>query len=283
LNATSGAYIWSYTTSSWVASSPAVADGKVYVGDGNGAVYCLNATNGALIWNYATGDCVDSSPAVADGKVYVGSFDGKVYCFGLPLQDTMLTFSLSPNPAIVGQTVVLQGSLKDEFSQPLNNTQVSIYVGGSFAANLYTNASGWFKASAPVTSPGTFIVNVTYAGNVTYNPSWHAEILTVYQKWPTNVTFTFSPNPAKVGQFVTLRGNLTSVFGSPIGKAPLELWLKIGTTPWQYLANLSTNSTGWFQASGQTTIPGIYQAAVVYRGTSQYDMSYHIETLIVNP
>jgi len=80
LNATSGAFIWNYTTGDMVDSSPAVADSKVYVGSIDGKVYCLNATSGAFIWNYTTGDGVASSPAVADGKVYVGSYDYNVYC-----------------------------------------------------------------------------------------------------------------------------------------------------------------------------------------------------------
>jgi len=65
-----------------VDSSPAVADGKVYVGSYDNKTYCLNASTGAKIWSYTTGSCVVSSPAVADGKVYVGSLDGKVYAFG---------------------------------------------------------------------------------------------------------------------------------------------------------------------------------------------------------
>jgi len=36
-----------------------------------------------LKWSYATGDFVRSSPAVANGVVYVGSDDGNVYAFGL--------------------------------------------------------------------------------------------------------------------------------------------------------------------------------------------------------
>jgi outer membrane protein assembly factor BamB len=41
----------------------------------------LNAATGALIWNYITGSAVESSPAVANGVVYVGSDDKKVYAF----------------------------------------------------------------------------------------------------------------------------------------------------------------------------------------------------------
>jgi eukaryotic-like serine/threonine-protein kinase len=35
-------------------------------------VYALNAATGAKLWRHPTGDFVDSSPAVANGVVYVG-------------------------------------------------------------------------------------------------------------------------------------------------------------------------------------------------------------------
>jgi len=79
LNATTGAYMWSYTTGMLIDSSPAVSDGKVYVGSGDHKVYALNASTGALIWSYETGGPVDSSPVVSNGLVYVGSYDRKVY------------------------------------------------------------------------------------------------------------------------------------------------------------------------------------------------------------
>ena len=36
------------------------------------------------LWTGSTGGGVDSSPAIANGMVYVGSQDGKLYAFGLP-------------------------------------------------------------------------------------------------------------------------------------------------------------------------------------------------------
>ncbi len=80
LDANTGDYIWSYKTDGKVFSSPAVADDKVYIGSDGGKVYCLDANTGNHIWNYTTGDYVISSPAVADGKIYIGSDDFKVYC-----------------------------------------------------------------------------------------------------------------------------------------------------------------------------------------------------------
>jgi outer membrane protein assembly factor BamB len=79
-DASTGAYVWSYTTGNWVHSSPAVADGKVYVGSNDNRIYCLDALTGAYNWSYTISDFAFSSPAVADGKVYVGSQGGRVYC-----------------------------------------------------------------------------------------------------------------------------------------------------------------------------------------------------------
>jgi outer membrane protein assembly factor BamB/chitodextrinase len=79
LNATDGTLVWSYTTGSAVASSPAVFDGRLYIGSYDRKVYALNATTGTLIWSYMTGGVVYSSPALANGTVYVGSDDRKVY------------------------------------------------------------------------------------------------------------------------------------------------------------------------------------------------------------
>ena len=37
-------------------------------------IWALDASTGAILWSYATGDTSYSSPAVANGVVYVGSY-----------------------------------------------------------------------------------------------------------------------------------------------------------------------------------------------------------------
>ena len=74
--ASTGLY-WSATTGGAVDSSPAVANGVVYVGSDDAKVYALNATTGATLWTVTTGSLVPSSPAVANGVVYVGSWDAR--------------------------------------------------------------------------------------------------------------------------------------------------------------------------------------------------------------
>jgi len=74
LNATTGTKLWSFTIGHYVYSSPAVANGVVYVGDGNysGNLYALNASTGAVLWSYTFGGI--ASPVVVNGALYVGSY-----------------------------------------------------------------------------------------------------------------------------------------------------------------------------------------------------------------
>jgi outer membrane protein assembly factor BamB len=60
-------------------SSPALANGAVYFGSGDGNVYSLDAASGKLNWKFATGDVVHASPAIADGTEFVGSWDSYFY------------------------------------------------------------------------------------------------------------------------------------------------------------------------------------------------------------
>ena len=59
-----------------------MANGVVYFGACD-ILYALNASTGALLWSYGLGYGESSSPAVANGVVYIGSWDGPVFAFGL--------------------------------------------------------------------------------------------------------------------------------------------------------------------------------------------------------
>ena len=62
-------------------SSPAVANGKVYFGSGDGNVYAVTADTGIELWKVQTKDVVHASPAVYNNTVYIGSWDSILYAF----------------------------------------------------------------------------------------------------------------------------------------------------------------------------------------------------------
>jgi hypothetical protein len=54
----------------------------VFVGSYDGNLYAIDQTSGNLVWSYLTDDKVVSSPAVANGVVYLGSYDRMIYAVG---------------------------------------------------------------------------------------------------------------------------------------------------------------------------------------------------------
>ena len=62
-----------------LSSSPAVADGMLYMGSSDGNVYALDTRNGAIKWKLKTQKAIISSPAVTQIGVCIGSQDGNLY------------------------------------------------------------------------------------------------------------------------------------------------------------------------------------------------------------
>ena len=85
LDANRGVSLWRYDTSVQIFSSPTVAGGRVYVGEGfhqdaDCHLHCLDASNGRVIWTFKTTSHVESTPFVSQGKVYFGAGNDGVYC-----------------------------------------------------------------------------------------------------------------------------------------------------------------------------------------------------------
>jgi len=70
---------WSFHTHGEVISSPAIADGVVYVGSNDGNLYAIDQRTGLKKWSYATDARITSSPAIANGIVYCSSYDGSFF------------------------------------------------------------------------------------------------------------------------------------------------------------------------------------------------------------
>ena len=84
-------------------SSPAVWNGAVVFGSGDGNIYSLNAASGALNWKFMTGDVVHASPAIADGTVFVGSWDSYFYAIDAATGKENWRFKTGDDPNIHNQ------------------------------------------------------------------------------------------------------------------------------------------------------------------------------------
>ncbi|MDX1926261.1 MAG: PQQ-binding-like beta-propeller repeat protein [Pirellulaceae bacterium] len=59
-------------------STPAIVDGRVYLGDTDGEVYCLDLVTGKTVWEFESDGSFVASPAYRDGILVVGDTDGRV-------------------------------------------------------------------------------------------------------------------------------------------------------------------------------------------------------------
>jgi outer membrane protein assembly factor BamB len=83
-----GKLLWTFNNGGkmkQVFSSPCVAEGKLYIGEGfhsdSGCkLYCLDAATGKKLWHYQTESHAESSPCLADGKVYCGAGGDGLLC-----------------------------------------------------------------------------------------------------------------------------------------------------------------------------------------------------------
>jgi outer membrane protein assembly factor BamB len=130
--------LWSYTASSGAGfSSPAVANGKIYVNATDATLYVFSASTGTPLWTAPAPDGYTgfgSAPAVADGVVYAGwrddleafSASGTVNCSGTPLVCKPLWTLTGPNGfyGIWDAPVVANGVL---YAAEGNGTPFSAY------------------------------------------------------------------------------------------------------------------------------------------------------------
>ena len=95
LDARTGEKKWAFNNKgSWVITSPAVQDGKVYFATSDTAmVYAMDAKTGAPIFSLKFNHWpLFSSPAIAGGMLYIGSHQGKLIAIDLASQKPAWTF-----------------------------------------------------------------------------------------------------------------------------------------------------------------------------------------------
>jgi outer membrane protein assembly factor BamB len=110
--------LWTGATGDRITSSPAVANGVVYVGSYDGKVYAFDAAGAncggspktcSPLWVAPTGGLVASSPTVVGGVVYIGSTDEKLYALrasdGIRLWSAALGGVVVSSPAVVNGVV----------------------------------------------------------------------------------------------------------------------------------------------------------------------------------
>ena len=166
--------------------SPAVADGKVYIGSTDTHVYCFNAKTGEIIWKYRTdGELRGFGIAIADGRAYVPSRNGYIYCFGRgPTLTSLLTTESS---LALGGSTIIYGSLTDQSPANRGVPVVGVPIILSYVregawtdfAKVTTIHDGTFTREWTPPAAGLYKVVARFEGNNSYEWSSSEAILRV--------------------------------------------------------------------------------------------------------
>jgi outer membrane protein assembly factor BamB len=191
-----GSVAWRHWTGSIHYSSPAYADGTIYVGvmgrynitsqvsfNPPYGVLSLNATTGQERWFTPTNGSVAASPAVVGGNLVVTAKDGRVYSLnrttGTVVWEAAVDAGIS-SPAVFGGTVFVGGGA---FGAP----------GRVVALDAFSGTVKWsFSPNGPVQS------SVTYAGGLVVFAT-NTDHGTVYGVRATNgmLVWSFEPLPSQ--------------------------------------------------------------------------------------
>lgn len=107
----SGRKIWQFETNGWIAASPTVVNGTVFVGSRDESLYAVDAATGDKEWEFETDGRIVSSPMVADSTVFLGSTDKNVYAVDVATGTEKWSFetdaSIGSSPTVVDETLYI--------------------------------------------------------------------------------------------------------------------------------------------------------------------------------
>jgi outer membrane protein assembly factor BamB len=150
--------LWKYTIPS-SGSSPAVANGVVYVGAATyGSFYALKASTGALLWKFTKPQFMSSSPAVAHGVVYVGAATYRSFYALKASTGALLWYRDMNNSDVISSPAVVNGVVY----VGANDHWVRALEGGGL---LWRYETGSSVSSSPAVANGVVYVG-SYDNNV---------------------------------------------------------------------------------------------------------------------
>ena len=164
LDATDGTEQWAFEIPNSVASSPALKDETVYIGGGSD-LYALDAADGTEQWRFGTGDLVGSSPTVVDDVIYFGSNDNIVHA--LDASDGTEQWAFETGDSVTSSpTVVISTVTIGQYTVYIGSEDNTVYaLDARDGTEQWTFETGDSIVSSPTMMNGTVYVG-SYDGNV---------------------------------------------------------------------------------------------------------------------
>ncbi len=100
---------WKLHLTGGVSSAVAYAGNRVFVGDRNGAFYCLQLKDGKTLWQFKAGKGIFSTPAIAGDRVVFGSVDNSIYC--LDIKTGKPVWQFKADSYVLGSAAIHEGKV----------------------------------------------------------------------------------------------------------------------------------------------------------------------------
>ncbi|MEP6624382.1 MAG: right-handed parallel beta-helix repeat-containing protein, partial [Acidimicrobiia bacterium] len=173
--------LWTATTGGAITSSPAVANGVVYIGsadhtltayDAAGTTQCSGVPKTCSpLWTATTGGAVSSSPAILAGVVYVGADDSRLHAFALgPVTPTPTSTALASdsNPSVSGGPVTFTATVTSAAGTP---TGTVTFREGTTTLGSGTLTNGRAAFTTNTLTVGTHSITADYGATATFAAS----------------------------------------------------------------------------------------------------------------
>jgi outer membrane protein assembly factor BamB len=287
-------------------SSPAVADGKVYIGSFDRRLYCFDTATGSQVWNATTGGGIyASSPSVAYGYVYVGSDDFWWYWFDAENGTQMFRYM---NPERISTTWL-------ETTTGFHNEK--LYVGYPHALSkfdvttkdlLWAGRTGSAQKSSPAIADGKVYIGGQdsyfwcyddntgeqiqnmgrFAGAITSGPAiyngkiyfgcWDHYVYCCVAGTPTAISCWADPISPTIGDSVYVRGAITPAVS---GATVTLTYLKPDATT---LIRTTTSGTdGTYEDSYTPDLEGHYSVKAGWPGDATHGAALSTAVAFVSP
>jgi parallel beta-helix repeat protein len=242
----------------YVRSSPAVANGSIYVATSDGYVYQFNTSSLSPIANSSVGTDFWSSPAVYNGFLYIGDYGGSVYQLNASnVSQEIANFStgnrVDSSPAVANGYVYVYS--EDGNVYQLDASNISRQIANFTISGNVSSLN--YHASSPAVSNG--FVYVGSYDNDTYQLN-ASNISQLINRFPTSAPIESSPAVADGYIYIgSDNGYLYQLNASNLGVLPYSGCVDLtNSSTYQGYVSGDNDTTG-FSVNGSIVLcPGSY-------------------------
>ncbi len=195
VNATNGAPLWDVPVNATSLVSLTYADSKFYLADDLRTIYVLNATDGSKISWFSAESSFLSSPAIYEGRLYVGNQDWTVYCFAnYAASSSSLTLALGNDNVLLNALVTGWGQLTPGLSNATIIVTLTSPNGTSTNLEVATNEESGFTFTFQPNIVGNWILGAQWLSNWSFYTSTTSGQVSLHVQTPPTPTPTETPN-----------------------------------------------------------------------------------------